>query len=243
MNNRLFLHILLLLILVTGCNQKNNSDDASREKSLDNLIENPQEDGAEFIDNESKFTDKELTRIMDSLNNIIGMTSVRHNLQSWWVDESKNRVIVNMIVCNKEKIAEFKQSVMNSPAILFEEVEDVKPEGIICDSCGFGMKVLPHKLKLPVSKLKIKITNNNEGEGMTGELFFIERFDGNNWKAVPLNYTFNSIGYMMKARKTWEIGVNLQPEVYDYKEGKYRIYKQVLYNKEHYILTAEFIIE
>lgn len=243
MNNWLFLNLFLVLIFLTGCKQKNNNDNMSGNNAAENQIEILSEDKVEIIDDESKFTNKELTLIMDSLNNILETTSIRHNLQSWWVDESKNRVVVNMIVCNKEKIEEFKKYVMNSSAILFEEVEVVKPEGIVCDGCGLEMKVIPHNLKLPVSKIKVKITNNNEEDAMTGELFFIEHFDGDNWVGVPLNYSFNSIGYIMKARKSWEIEINLQPQTYNYKQGKYRIYKQVSYNKEDYILTAEFIIE
>lgn len=78
---------------------------------------------------------------------------------------------------------------------------------------------------------------------MTGEYFYLEFYDGSDWKKVPLNYFFNSIGYSIKANETVIYKINIQPKAYKYKAGKYRIFKQVLVDKKNYSLIAEFSLK
>lgn len=190
-----------------------------------------------------QFTSKELPELMDYLNEQIEKTPIKYNVQAWALMEVEKQIKVQLIVCNEKTINEFKKYVIDSPFIIFKEVESHRPTEEVCESCGFKMIASPAVYKLPVRDISVKISNNTKEEGMTGEYFYIEYYSETNWEKVPLNSFFNSLGYPVEAHQIRVFSVNIQPEVYDYKAGKYRVYKRIIIDKKTYALISEFRIE
>lgn len=241
--------LICFLVIIFSCCSKLSTPPSDGEKAdtvtaevkyaelrSDSIVETQTE-------SDHKYSLKELNKLMDYLNGKIDKSPVKHNVQAWAVDELEKRIEVQLIVCNAEKIAEFMKQVSNSPAIIFSEVISHRPSGELCGSCGFVMVASPNVYKLPVEKINVKITNNTEAEGLTGEYFYMEYYNGNDWEKVPLNSFFNSIGYPIEASQTRNLIVNIQPDTYQYKSGKYRIFKTISVNKKDYSLIAEFRLD
>jgi len=249
MLGKYILILCTLFLLCTNCKRNNRiSADAEENgfpaKSINDTIQGTSPEADSVVSSDYKFTGESLEEIMDFLNKRIKETLVRHNVPGWGVIDSENRIYVDMIVYNEEKIAEFRKYVMDSPIIVFREIKNRRPEGEDCETCGFKIVASPNTYRKPLSKINVNISNDNDtGEGVSGEYFFIEYLNSGKWETVPLNYSHNSIGYPVEAGKSRNIEVNLQPETYDYKAGSYRVYKTVSYNGKSYVLIAGFIIE
>jgi len=179
---------------------------------------------------------------MDSLNKTVNLhPSIFNNIQVFGVRDGY--ILVELFDGSDEKVSEFKKQIMNSPAIRFEEIIPLKPDGKECISCGFELIVSPNSYKLPVTSINATIKNNTNDEGTTGELFFIEFFDNEGWKPVSLNYFFIAIGYGIMPNESHDFIINIQPQTHKYSPGLYRLYKTVINNVEKYNLVAEFTLE
>ncbi|MBW8684475.1 S1 family peptidase [Chitinophaga rhizophila] len=79
---------------------------------------------ADVIIKPAKFSYKELTSVMDKLNNIKLSSAARTyatNYVSWSLMDAENKVVVELENFNDQKISEFKKTVLNSPAIEFRK--------------------------------------------------------------------------------------------------------------------------
>lgn len=242
-----FYVILSALFILYGCKPSNKKQDdstsfrkASREPAVQDEELTDSIRAIEFDNKGRKYSAKELSKIMDTLNVRIDKSILKHNIQMWAISESENRIEVMLIGGNQEKIATFKSTVMNSPAIIFTEEDSSRPTEEVCNSCGLSMVVAPAVYKLPIKEIEVQMTNTTNKEVITGEYFYLEFYDGSDWKKVPLNYFFNSLGYMIEANEIKTYKVNIQPKAYKYKAGKYRIFKKVSVGKKNYNLVAEF---
>ncbi|MDR2954187.1 MAG: hypothetical protein LBV43_03815 [Prevotella sp.] len=244
-----FIFLLCILLTLNSCKQSTSKSSDTVETGSESVIDATDnillEDTTELqqYDPDRKFSIKELTEVMDTLNSRMGETPMKYSTSAWALDEGKNRVVVYLINYNKENINKFRREVIDTPAILFVEVKINKPHHPVCDTCGFSMTVRPEVYKRPVTKINVVIDNKSKSKLMGGEDFFIEYSDNGSWYPVRLNYTFNSLGYIIEKNASRDFEINIQPEIYDYKPGKYKIYKTVSQDGEHYNLIAEFEIE
>lgn len=242
-----FIGFLSVIFILSSCVQKNQTDkaehivDSIRIPSDNFQIDTIREDITEETAN-IKYSKKEIDSIMGILNERIPASPFTHNIESWWVAEPENKIYVGMIVMNNEKINTFKKQILNSPAIIFKETIIKKPEEPICTSCGFTMIAEPDNYNLPVKTINVRIDNNTVKEGNTGDYFYMEYYNGDEWETVRLNYIFNSIGHPLYAHESRSFTINLQPETYNYKAGKYRIYKRINTENKNYLLMAAFTL-
>ena len=63
------------------------------------------------------------------------------------------------------------------------------------DTTHFSMRVRPNVYPTNIERIEIAITNHTDLEGMGGEEYFIERFDGRAWKGIPQPTAFVALGY------------------------------------------------
>ena len=66
------------------------------------------------------------------------------------------------------------------------------------------MRVSPNVYPTNIERIEIAITNHTDLEGMGGESYFIEHFDGKAWKGVPQPNFFVDIGYPIFPNETRE---------------------------------------
>lgn len=79
------------------------------------------------------------------------------------------------------------------------------------------------ELNQPIS---ITIINNSYDEIFFGERQTVEKYDGKNWNKIPFDGLINDIGYSLYVgTQTSEHSLNLRPEQYKYKAGRYRLVK------------------
>lgn len=246
----LFLFVFALFFFLIGCKQKlteskqdlvvinelDSSDCQMRGLCLKEIITDSIADKFLSI---TDLTLKESSELMDVLYERINASPVKHNLSMWYVVE--NRVHVNLIDCTEVKVAEFEKQIIRSPAIVFEESAIPTPPPI-CDTCGFTMSTNAANYFLPVDTIEVTIRNENTFEGMTGSSFLIEYYEKGAWRGVPLNYLFNSIGYDIYAKQSASFTIDLQPLTYDYKGGRYRVYKKVFAGDKDFSVVAYFTI-
>lgn len=74
--------------------------------------------------------------------------------------------------------------------------------------------------------IQINIINNSYDEIFFGERQNVEKYDGKNWNKIPFNGIIKDIGYSLYVgTQTSEHYLNLRPEQYRYKPGRYRLVK------------------
>ena len=84
-------------------------------------------------------------------------------------------------------------------------------------------------------------------EGMGGEEYFIERFDGRAWKGIPQPTAFVALGYPIFPNQTRDdFSATLMPELKENPPGLYRVRKTVITGQGagivHYPLAATFYL-
>ena len=98
-----------------------------------------------------------------------------------------------------------------------------------------------------IERIEIAITNHTDLEGMGGEEYFIERFDGRAWKGIPQPTAFVALGYPIFPNQTRDdFSATLLPELKENPPGLYRVHKSVSTGHGaglvHYPLTATFYL-
>lgn len=109
------------------------------------------------------------------------------------------------------------------------------------------MRVSPNVYPTNIERIEIAITNHTDLEGMGGESYFIEHFDGKAWKGVPQPNFFVDIGYPIFPNETRDdFSATLLPELKENPPGLYRVHKSVSTGHGaglvHYPLTATFYL-
>lgn len=92
-----------------------------------------------------------------------------------------------------------------------------------------------------------RYTNHTDLEGMGGEEYFIERFDGRAWKGIPQPTAFVALGYPIFPNETRDdFSATLLPELKENPPGLYRVRKTVITGQGagivHYPLAATFYL-
>ena len=98
-----------------------------------------------------------------------------------------------------------------------------------------------------IERIEIAITNHTDLEGMGGEEYFIERFDGRAWKGIPQPTAFVALGYPIFPNETRDdFSATLLPELKENPPGLYRVRKTVITGQGagivHYPLAATFYL-
>ena len=157
------------------------------------------------------------------------LRKIRGNLTSLW--NTDDSVFLQLIIAEKEYVEAFKTYVFNSPLIRIGGGPYDRPpeEAISMDTTHFSMRVRPNL------------------EGMGGEEYFIERFDGRAWKGIPQPTAFVALGYPIFPNQTRDdFSATLLPELKENPPGLYRVHKSVSTGHGaglvHYPLTATFYL-
>ena len=143
----------------------------------------------------------------------------------------------------------FKTYVFNSPLIRIGGGPYDRPpeEAISMDTTHFSMRVRPNVYPTNIERIEIAITNHTDLEGMGGEEYFIERFDGRAWKGIPQPTAFVALGYPIFPNETRDdFSATLLPELKENPPGLYRVRKTVITGQGagivHYPLAATFYL-
>jgi len=238
MKSEFYLVLCIVAFFIYGCSGKQSAPNNknSPEPVQDTLM---YEDYPDYTTEQINYSEEELNVIMDSLAKIIKPElSPYYNITGLGV--LNGYIEVSLIDSTMQKINEFRKYIMNLPAIRFRQAIAEKPKNKECISCGFDIAAVPAEYTLPTESIKITIKNNLQEEGVTGDGFFIEYLENEEWKPVRLNYNFNSIGYPILPGNSKTFTIDLQTKTYNYKPGKYRIYKTISINKTQYSLIADF---
>ena len=96
------------------------------------------------------------------------------------------------------------------------------------DTTHFSMRVRPNVYPPNIERIAIAIPNHTDLEGMGGEEYFIERFDGRAWKGIPQPTAFVALGYPIFPNQTRDdFSATLLPELKENPPGLYRVHKSV----------------
>ena len=130
------------------------------------------------------------------------LRKIRGNLTSLW--NTDDSVFLQLIIAEKEYVEAFKTYVFNSPLIRIGGGPYDRPpeEAISMDTTHFSMRVRPNVYPTNIERIEIAITNHTDLEGMGGEEYFIERFDGRAWKGIPQPTAFVALGYPIFPNQT-----------------------------------------
>lgn len=92
---------------------------------------------------------------------------------------------------------------------------------------------------------KLVVTNNKREQITTGKLYFVEFYDGTNWKNLKFfdDMVFTDIGYEIKPSNSKEFIVDLNPVSYNYAPGRYRVGKVAYASTKKATITTELTVE
>ena len=110
------------------------------------------------------------------------LRKIRRNMASLW--NTDDSVFLQLIIVEAPYVKAFKTYVFDSPLIrIGGGPYDRSPEESLCeDTTHFSMRVSPNVYPTNIERIEIAITNHTDLEGMGGESYFIEHFDGKAWK-------------------------------------------------------------
>jgi hypothetical protein len=94
-----------------------------------------------------------------------------------------------------------------------------------------------------IDTLTVVITNKNGFKCNTGKGYNIDYYNGSTWGKIPLQFLVNDIMIILLPQESKEFKINLYPEQYQYKSGKYRIYKTVYSFGGKHNIYAQFNIK
>ena len=96
-----------------------------------------------------------------------------------------------------------------------------------------------------MGKPKVIITNNTREKLLTGLTYYVDFYENNVWKGLNLhkNIIFELIGIEMNPFSAKELECNLKPIPHDYKQGRYRLTKDLITaDKKHLLISTEFSV-
>ena len=233
--------------LLYGCHTKQKKEENSSDYSADSqsiarqdTLPLPTDTHAASSVSTEGWTAKQ---IRDSIESFFGkeydtlpphLRKIRRNMTSLW--NTDDSVFLQLIIAEKEYVEAFKTYVFNSPLIRIGGGPYDRPpeEAISMDTTHFSMRVRPNVYPTNIERIEIAITNHTDLEGMGGEEYFIERFDGRAWKGIPQPTAFVALGYPIFPNQTRD------------PPGLYRVHKSVSTGHGaglvHYPLTATFYL-
>ena len=245
--------------LLYGCHTKQKKEENSSDYSADSqsiarqdTLPLPTDTHAASSVSTEGWTAKQ---IRDSIESFFGkeydtlpphLRKIRRNMTSLW--NTDDSVFLQLIIAEKEYVEAFKTYVFNSPSSGSAEPYDRPPEeAISMDTTHFSMRVRPNVYPTNIERIEIAITNHTDLEGMGGEEYFIERFDGRAWKGIPQPTAFVALGYPIFPNQTRDdFSATLLPELKENPPGLYRVHKSVSTGHGaglvHYPLTATFYL-
>lgn len=108
-----------------------------------------------------------------------------------------------------------------------------------------SLVIIPEKLddsELEESA-KVLMTNNTNEKITTGEHYFIEHFNGDEWIKLPFfnEIAFHDVGYQLSPSESKEFYVNLYSNKYTYETGQYRVVKYYLKRDYQQTKTENYI--
>ena len=180
---------------------------------------------------------KELSKKMEESGN----ENIKNNVTGYGV--GLRHVEINLIMNTPERRKEFREKIMDSPAFQFNGVE----EPIINEKVGVDhMSGIYIRSEYPVYSTKAEqatfIVNNFSGGTIEcGEPYYITFEDEKGiWRELPMNATFNDIGYLIQDKGERMRRASLYPNVHPNKAGRYRYFYEVTINRRPILLMAEF---
>lgn len=108
------------------------------------------------------------------------------------------------------------------------------------------MKVVPDTFEHSnMGQAKLMIVNNSKERVTTEDFFFVQYSNDETWEKVKAfdKVVFNDMAYIVGPGGSKEFQLNLTPNQYKYKLGKYRISKKVIVEKKEKVLNTNFVVK
>lgn len=96
-----------------------------------------------------------------------------------------------------------------------------------------------------IGKAELILTNNTKIQIMTGQEFFVDFFERNTWNRINphFNTVWELMGYLIEPYASREFPINLKPNPFKNKGGRYRVGKYVhAPDKKKLIIYTEFSV-
>lgn len=192
----------------------------------------------------SGYSQKQLFEIQNELSDrFIKMKEgrVKNNVTSFGV--GAKFIEVNLMVNTPEKQQEFRDQLMNSPALRFVGPEIPPINNTVGVNDTLGIFIRPEYTVYSTSKEIITfILYNFSGDTIvSGESYIITYEDKpGTWRTLPGNYNFNALGYIIVDNKSHEVQARLFPDVFPNKSGRYRFHYDIRFKGESINMMAEF---
>ena len=181
----------------------------------------------------SVFSQKRLQMLQDEMSKRLSLPeNAKINANVIGYGAGAHHLSVNLIVNTPERQKEFREKIINSPALEFRGKTGNELCTLIGTSDTLGISLEPDVGTSAASILY--------GEGYS---LAYER-DGQ-WFYVPINDNVIDIGYMLSSGEEGTFSASLYPDIHPNQPGRYRIFKDVRIgeNREKVLLMAEFRLE
>jgi len=156
-------------------------------------------------------------------------------------------IFIATIGCQRKihdgSIAQTKNDTSNNSKLKVDTVEKIKTT---LKTEDFTLSIEPKRFtNSSMGKAKVIITNNTREKLLTGLTYYVDFYENNVWKGLNLhkNIIFELIGIEMNPFSAKELECNLKPIPHDYKQGSYRITKDLITaDKKHLLISTQFSV-
>ena len=160
---------------------------------------------------------------------------------------------IDLIMNTPEKQKEFREKIIDSPALEFRGRTGNELCTLIGTSDTLGISLEPEHPVYPCHTQTVKfILHNNTGYVGTsaeailyGEGYSLAYERDGQWFYVPINGNVIDIGYMLSPGEEGTFRASLYPDIHPNQPGRYRIFKDVRIgeSRKKVLLMAEFQLE
>ena len=135
--------------------------------------------------------------------------------------------------------------------VKLENISGKSPVIFNCDTAKVGVYIEIEKQEIPISvdTLEVVIINNTDNTIEFGDVYFIEKYDGDKWDRITLDkdtlgniIIYNLVGYSLNPNTFVRRTYNLIKCAYSYREGEYRIVIPYTQNGINLELYSEFAL-
>ncbi len=237
----LIISLFTLSILATGCTHKPKQPDTNNEETTDTTVSVTAEPDEKP---EPIYTHKQLSdlqsQIWKKLETLKG-TPVANNAHGGSV--IINHVEVKLLVNTPEKQQEFREQVIDSPALLFSGSATPEVDNSIGLNDTLGVYLYPEYPVYSTTTAGVEfVLYNRSGTEISGGLDYFITFqdrDGT-WRRLPTEQTFVSLGIGIEPNENKTFYALLYPDVNDNRPGRYRYFHKLKVGGRELLLMAEF---
>lgn len=238
MRDRLLFFILTGIILLS-CAKQRKQDDVDLQVT-DISIFSVQEEN--INQSQYSYSEEELMVIMKELEVCLGKADkdIMRNFKSAAPNVSEKRIDVYLIITDKKMSKDFRERVMDSPALFFVKTDyGVVPSGGVSEVDGISLYTGQYTYSSSTQTIDVYLNNQTETRITYGERYLLAYEEDSVWKVLPMNDNFEDVAHILKPNTQTFFTVDLLPDLRKNNPGKYRVYLEVRKDVEH-TLMAEF---